>query len=379
MNPLGRGQGIIGRGAKLTILASSNILRGALPPKHGLRQRSIMLFRTDRGNRFAVLALALFLASAFASCGDDAPVGPGDFPDVRGDWTGQYSVTQCEALTGIDPFFCTDVFYEGRSLTLELQLNQSNERVSGNALQGSIGGQVSGTVTDAGLVSLLGQLGASADATTTIEAWVTQLSGDSLDGSWQFLVEDNLDQGFGSARVNAEMILVNRNVPGFFGCPVQAWLSQTDSISGVLEDGDCMLDDESFYDVYAVDVEVGDSVEFRIASTDYDPFIIVSQEDNNPITADGGLGQASASVGALARDNETWLIVANSWLANQSGSYSLVATKINGTTSPGVALQRVSVESRPGSLKPGSIRELLSGTFVGRRAPAAALKRKDLD
>ncbi len=347
-----------------------------------------MLFRTDRSNRTAALVLALFVATALASCGDDQPTGPGNFPDVRGNWTGQYSVTECEALTGIDPFFCTNVFFVGRSLTLDLALNQSNERVSGNAVQGQVGGQVSGTVNDAGLVALSGQLGVGAEATTTIEDWGTLLVGDSLDGSWQFLVEDNLDEGFGSARVNADMILVLPNVLAFFGCPVQSWLSQTDSINGVLDDGDCMLDDESFFDVYAMDVVVGDSIEFRMSSTDFNPFIIVAQVDENPLAAAGGLGNSVASTGTLARSNETWLIVANTFLDAESGGYSLVTTKINGTTTSSTAnLQRVPIAggsalrntsvSDPSILE--SVREFLSGTFADRSTPAAALKRKGIE
>ncbi len=332
--------------------------------------------------------LALLLATGLASCGDDQPTGPGNFPDVRGPWNGQYSVTECEALTGIDPFFCTDVFYEGRSLTLDVVLNQTSERVSGNAIQGSIAGQVTGTVNDAGLVSLSGQLGVGEDATTTIEDWGTLLVGDSLDGSWQFLVEDNLDQGFGSARVTADLVLVGPDVLAFLGCPVQSWVSQTDSINGVLENGDCMLDDESFNDVYALDVVVGDSIEFRMTSTDYDPFIIVAQADNNPLTAGGGLGQPVASTGTLARANETLLIVANSWLSGVSGSYSLVTTKIGSSmTSSPVKLRRVgvvdrSVLSAAKSSDPStreSVREFLGKKFGDQSTPAAALKRKEVE
>ena len=334
------------------------------------------------------MVLALLVAAGLASCGDDQPTGPGNFPDVRGPWNGQYSVTNCEALTGIDPFFCTDVFYEGRSLTLDMVLNQTNERVSGNAIQGSVAGQVSGTVNDAGLVSLSGQLGVSESATTTIENWATLLVGDSLDGSWQFLVEDNLDEGFGSARVNADMVLLGPDVLAFFGCPVQSWVSQTDSINGVLDNGDCMLDDESFFDVYAVDVVVGDSIEFRMSSTEFDPFIFITQADENPLAAAGGLGQPVASTGTLARSNETWLIVANTFLDAESGAYSLVTTKIGGSmTSSPVNLRRVGVTDRsalrdlsksdPSMLE--SVREYLSAKFADPSTPAAALKRKGVE
>jgi len=331
------------------------------------------------------LVLALFVATALASCGDDQPTGPGNFPDVRGDWGGQYSVTECEVLTGNDPFFCTDLFFFGRSLALDVVLDQSNESLNGNAVQGTVAGQVSGTVDMSGLITLGGTLGADAIVTTTIEDWETELVGDSLVGVWQFLVQDNQDIGFGSARVTADMTLITPNVLSYLGCPVQSWLSQPDSISGVLDAGDCMLPDTTYFDVYAMDVEVGDSVEFRMASQEFGPFLIITDVDGDPLRADGGLGDSVASAGIEAEFDETWLVIANVFLSNESGSYRLVTTKINGATPPStVVLRRVPIgdwaalrdgsRSDPSALE--SVREFLGGKFATRSTSTDVSKLK---
>jgi len=332
--------------------------------------------------------LASFVVAALASCGDDQPTGPGDYPDVRGSWSGQYSVTDCEALTGIDPFFCTDVFFDGRSLVLDVVLDQSNERVTGNATQGSIAGQVSGTVDMSGLITLGGTIGVDAIATTTIEAWETELNGDRLEGFWEFLVEDNQDLGFGSALVTATMTLLAPNVPNILGCPTESSVALTDSINGLLAAGDCMLSDTTYYDLFEMDVQVGDSVEFRMVSQDFNPFLIVTDIDGEPLNAGGALGDSVASVGMLASVDEKWLIVTNTLLVYQYGDYRLITTEVNGAAaSSSVVLRRAPLENRlnlggvrwPDPSDKQSARELLDATFASPAGAAAIKKLKGID
>ncbi len=195
-------------------------------------------------------AILLLSGVLLSGCGDDNPTGPGEFPDVRGQWAGRYSVTACTILSGTDPFFCQDLFYEGSSRFLDLQLDQNRSRVSGTAWQGQVSGRVEGTVSEFGIVTLEGQIGVGEAATTTIEDWETVLVGDSLVGSWTFLFEENTDLGLGSARIEADLTLFDPDVPNYMSCPVELTLEQTDAAWGS-GGGDCQLiEDESYYDVF---------------------------------------------------------------------------------------------------------------------------------
>jgi hypothetical protein len=285
----------------------------------------------------------LLLAVALAGCGGDEPSGPGNFPDVRGSWVGQYSVVNCERLTGVDPFFCDELFYFGRSLLLDLNLQQSNSRVFGIAVQGVIEGKIEGTVDMAGRLSLSGQIGVDSDAATTIQAWQTQLVDDSLVGSWVFLVEDNAGAGFGSALVDADLTLVGSSIPTFANCPMERTISQNDLVNAALEAGDCQIEnDESYYDVYAVDVSPGDRLRISMSSSDFSPAVFVVDVEERLLAFEGDLADTLEFLALEAVVAERWLIVANSFLGVQLGNYTLTTEPIGGTgTATGIALQRV--------------------------------------
>lgn len=298
--------------------------------------------------RFGFVAALLLGSISLAGCGDDdGPVGPGEFPDVRGDWTGQYSVVSCTILSGSDPFFCQDLFYQGSSRFHDLRLDQSRSRVTGTAWQGQVTGSVEGTVSELGLLTLTGQIGVDQSATTTIEEWEAVLVGDSLVGSWTFLFDDNTDLGLGSARVDADFTLIDPRVPNYDSCPVEVRLDQTDGVVGQLAAGDCQLvEDESYYDVYSVDVSAGDKVEIRLSSADFDPVLFIFDLEQRSIacsaptsTVDCGYINDPDSVAAVALEAvvaETWLIVANTSTGGETGGYSL-STQALGTTSSSVA------------------------------------------
>jgi len=275
-------------------------------------------------------------------CGGDGPGGPGDFPDVRGAWTGRYSVLQCTTLTGTDPFYCQDVFYVGRSIMLGLQLDQSGSRVSGIAEQGPLSGRVDGDIDELGALVLSGRLGVNADATTTIEDWETLLVGDSLVGEWTFLIEDNTGSGYGSARVTADLTLIDPRVPNYESCPAQFRLDKTDGVTGTLGAGDCQLEDETYYDVYSVDMATGDEIEIRTGSPDFRPALLIFDLNENLVAC--SLPVASqvcsrnspdslASISLTAFVGETWLIVVNAWQTGETGSYALTTEALGGASS----------------------------------------------
>jgi hypothetical protein len=296
-------------------------------------------------------------------CGDDDdPTGPGEFPDVRGEWIGQYSVATCTILSGTDPFFCQDLFYEGSSRFHDLRIDaQNRSRVVGTAWQGQVTGSVEGTVSELGVLTLSGRIGVDEAATTTIEEWEAALVGDSLVGGWTFTFEDNTDLGFGSARIDAEFTLIDPGVPNYRSCPVEVTLAQTDGIEARLDAGDCQLvEDESYYDVYAVAVTPDDQVEIRARSSGFDPVLFIFDLEGFEIACSAPTGtvegctytNAPDSVAAVALEAvvaETWLIVVNSVAGEEIGDYTLTTQALAAASaSSDLKLQRVVHSSRSG-------------------------------
>ncbi len=303
----------------------------------------------------------LFAALFLVGCGDDDPTpsGPGEFPDVRGLWIGQYSVTGCTILSGTDPFFCQDLFYEGSSRFLDLQLNQSRSSVTGTAWQGQVSGGVEGTVSTSGVVTLSGQIGVGEAATTTIEEWEAALVGDSLVGGWTFLFEENSNLGFGSARIDADFTLIDPNVPNFNSCPVELTLAQTDAALGSLEAGDCQLvEDESYYDVFSVDVATGDQLEIRVSSPGFLPVLFIMDLEQRGVACSAPTGTADctfnnspdsvATVALEAVTPETWLIIVNTAEGGDVGTYSLTTLDLSGGGLVNLLVHKAALDMRFG-------------------------------
>ncbi len=345
-------------------------------------------------SRFATLPLAVtLLGVVLVGCGGDDPSGPGDFPDVRGDWIGQYSVLACTQLSGTDPLFCDDIFYVGRSLGLGLTLSQSSARVNGVAQQGQLSGGVVGNVDEFGVLVLSGDIGVGADATTTIEEWETLLVGDSLVGSWVFEVADNTGSDFGVAMVQADVTLIDLDVPSYVGCPVQSELAHTDEVVGTLEAGDCQLDDESYYEVYMIDMVGGDQVEFRMGSLDFEPALLIVDLQERivgcslPVQSEvcnRNSPDSVATIGLEAVVGETWLVIANAFRALDVGDYTLTTQALGGANSVAdLNLQAVPYGVRygmaldaPADVLPvaGSTREALMRKFTSQSRGSWSVK-----
>ncbi len=273
-----------------------------------------------------LLLLVSSLVGLFTACSSDSsrgPVGPDGFPDVRGTWIGQYSVFSCTLIEVGDPFFCEDVFYEGASLVFELDLDQSGARLDGVGYQGTVSGAVGGTIDDLGVLELSGRLGVDDNSTTDITGWSTELVGDSLVGSWSFRISDNTGSGFAAAAIDADILLVDPVALTFFNCPVQFTLRIGEDVDGLLVAGDCMLDDQSYFDVYAFNVAAGDDVLITMSSDRFSPFLWVTDVEEEPLAVDGEPGRSEAAITGAAGQRDTWLIIANSYAANATGTYLL--------------------------------------------------------
>lgn len=327
----------------------------------------------------ATLPLAVMLLGiVLVGCGGDDPSGPGNYPDVRGEWVGQYRVLACEQLSGSDPLFCEDIFYVGRSLSLGLTLSQSSSRVNGVAQQGRIEGRVDGSIDEFGVLALSGQIGVGEYATTTIEEWETVLVGDSLVGSWAFEVEDNTASDYGIARVEADVTLLDPSVPNYLGCPVEGELAHTDEILGALGADDCQLDDGSYYDAYSVDVVTGDQVEFRMGSLDFKPALLIVDLEGwllycslpvASVDCDLNSPDSVATIALEAVVDETWLVIANALERLDVGDYSLTTQALGGASfEAGFRLQAI----------PYGVRYRMALDSSGDVLPAAGSTRETL-
>ncbi|UCC71227.1 MAG: hypothetical protein JSV86_12635 [Gemmatimonadota bacterium] len=285
-------------------------------------------------------ALLVLLLAAVSACDDDGLFVPEDFPAVYGFWSGQYRVNACVLSGAVDPFFCDEVFWNGASLILEMDLDQSGPEVGGPIYQGSLAGGVFGTVDLDGVLTLEGQIGGlEDDFTTTILAWQTGLVGDTLLGSWRFWVEDNTGQGFGAATVDASLVLYGPSVVKFFGCAAEGELDPDGEIIGSLDGLDCQLatgmfieglEDGALFDVYTLTGAAGDSIEITLRSGDFDALLLVADLEEEYLGGDDDSGGpppdgTDAALTIVFDVADTVLVIATSFWPGEAGAYALGA------------------------------------------------------
>jgi hypothetical protein len=142
----------------------------------------------------------------------------------------------------------------------------------------------------------------------------------------------------------------------------------TQTLSGTLAAGDAQLRTGEFSDVHTVELTAGTTVRVRLASSDFDPYVIIqppsgAQADNDDIGADdrtAGLDYAVTQTGPHR-------ITATSYRSGETGAYTLTVTGAAGASSGGAA-PAVAAGSGPtfrtvrGSLAQGD-RTLPTGTL----------------
>lgn len=103
---------------------------------------------------------------------------------AAGAWGGSYVVERCDGTGSVQDIFCSanrGLFPVGSTLPIAMLLTQNGSSVSGTIAFGTITGSVTGTVSGNSLV-LQGTATSSGGVTTTITAWSTTISGNSMSG-----------------------------------------------------------------------------------------------------------------------------------------------------------------------------------------------------
>jgi hypothetical protein len=344
-----------------------------------------------RSGRYRWLGLVLLVCAggALSACGDDEVFVPVNYPDAAGFWSGQYRVTGCSLSGAADPFFCDEVFFNGASLILELDLAQSGADLGGTIYQGALVGDVQGVVDLDGVVSLDGVIGGfDDDFATTILSWQAGLVGDSLLGSWRFWVEDNAGQGFGAATVDAGLTLYGPSVVKFFGCAAEDELEPDHQLSGALDATDCQLatgmyveelEDGASFDAYTLTGAVGDSIEVTLRSEEFDAFMLVAYLDEEVFWWDddsgGGTGGTDAAFTLVFDTPETVLLIASSYAPGEAGSYTLGAELLEPPPSAARAAPAEGGKSSGVRVLGGGVGKQGRGELGGAGSPALKFRR----
>ena len=108
-----------------------------------------------------------------------------------------------------------------------------------------------------------------------------------------------------------------------FDCDVRA-ISTDANVSGSLTAGDCQLDDDSFIDYYAFEVDETSSVYIEHSSTQVDPFLFLFSPSGALLDQNDDVSEGSLNA-AIERTLQAgvYAIGANSFDAGEVGAYSI--------------------------------------------------------
>jgi hypothetical protein len=103
------------------------------------------------------------------------------------------------------------------------------------------------------------------------------------------------------------------------------------SVTGRLEASDPKLDDGSHYDVFTYTGNPGDEIVITLSSTSFDPYLTLARMfggDVERVAQDDDSGPGNnAQVRATLNQTGTYVIMANSFSANETGPYSLIVQR----------------------------------------------------
>jgi len=129
---------------------------------------------------------------------------------AAGTFNGRYVVERCDGTGSIQDLLCSanrGLYPVGASLPIRLVLTQSGSSVSGRVEFGQVVGNVTGTVSPGGVLSLQGTA-TNNELTIAIANWATPIVGDSLSGTIR--VDISARTIFGVAAITARLSEVRR-------------------------------------------------------------------------------------------------------------------------------------------------------------------------
>jgi hypothetical protein len=115
-------------------------------------------------------------------------------------------------------------------------------------------------------------------------------------------------------------------VQSCLGC-VSTPIECGDTVTGALETGECLLQDDSFFDLYSFEIVERSGVDITLGSPTFDTYLIILGPDCSLIGENDDCGDATDSclIGGVL-DPGTYFVVANSFDPGDTGAYTLSVT-----------------------------------------------------
>lgn len=97
----------------------------------------------------------------------------------------------------------------------------------------------------------------------------------------------------------------------------------TASVSGVLDAEDLQRGDESWYEAWSMDVQLGDRAVLLLKSPDFDTYLTLVSPTNRAFNDDDGGGGTDSRLDMTFDEAGRWTVVANTLNPGDTGSYTL--------------------------------------------------------
>jgi hypothetical protein len=97
----------------------------------------------------------------------------------------------------------------------------------------------------------------------------------------------------------------------------------TASVTGILDADDPMRQDESWYEGWSIDVQVGDRAVLLLQSPDFDAYLTLVSPTGRAFNDDDGAGGTDSRLDMTFDEAGRWTIVANTLNAGDTGGYTL--------------------------------------------------------
>jgi hypothetical protein len=96
-----------------------------------------------------------------------------------------------------------------------------------------------------------------------------------------------------------------------------------DSHEGILESGDQVMEDNSYFDLYRFDAKQGWQIQIEMTSTDFDAYLLLSDPNASKIGENDDAEGTDAAISMEAPIDGTYEVYANSKNSGMTGAYSL--------------------------------------------------------